>query len=455
MIFGDWPWRHWRSLRPDARALRLGDECLTWRQLCRRIDALAAGFIAQGVRPEQGVMLRAYNHPQTLLAWLALLQCGARILPVNPQIPRALLAALLPHFSVSHALLLADDAPFDALATLSLRETQGACDAGWRPERLATLTLTSGSSGLPKAAAHTPAGHLASAAGVLALLPFNEGDDWQLSLPLYHVSGQGILWRWLLKGAGLTVRERLPLAQALAGCTHASLVPTQLWRLLNDDAPLSLTCVLLGGAAIPVALAEASRARGIQTFCGYGLTEFASTVCAKETDGEADVGRPLPGREVRIVDGGIWLRAASMAAGYWRDGALLPLVNAEGWFATRDRGELRDGRLTVLGRMDNLFFCGGEGIQPEEVERIIGRHPQLEQVFIVPLDDAEFGQRPVAVVEGSAELDIEQLPGWAKARLACFQQPVCWLRLPASLKTGGIKISRRALREWVNATLRG
>ena len=158
---------------------------------------------------------------------------------------------------------------------------------------------------------------------------------------------------------------------------------------------------------------------------------------------------------MRIVDGEIWLRAASMAAGYWRDGALLPLVNAEGWFATRDRGELRDGRLTVLGRMDNLFFCGGEGIQPEEVERIIGRHPQLEQVFIVPLDDAEFGQRPVAVVEGSAELDIEQLPGWAKARLACFQQPVCWLRLPASLKTGGIKISRRALREWVNATLRG
>lgn len=140
MIFGDWPWRHWRSLRPDARALRLGDECLTRRQLCRRIDALAAGFIARGVRPEQGVMLRAYNHPQTLLAWLALLQCGARILPVNPQIPRALLAALLPHFSVSHALLLADDAPFDALAALSLREAQGACDAGWQPERLATLT---------------------------------------------------------------------------------------------------------------------------------------------------------------------------------------------------------------------------------------------------------------------------------------------------------------------------
>lgn len=51
-----------------------------------------------------------------------------------------------------------------------------------------------------------------------------------------------------------------------------------------------------------------------------------------------------------------------MAAGYWRDGALWPLANAQGWFATRDRGEWHDGRLTILGRMDNLFFSGGEGI---------------------------------------------------------------------------------------------
>ncbi|WP_297207568.1 o-succinylbenzoate--CoA ligase [uncultured Pluralibacter sp.] len=454
MTFSDWPWRHWCAQRPQARALRLGDESLSWQQLCQRIDALAAGFIRQGVRPGQGVMLRAYNHPQALLAWLALLQCGARILPVNPQLPRALLEVLLPQFTLSHALTLADDGAFDGLTTLALREDlQGNTEAGWQPARLATMTLTSGSSGLPKAAVHTLAAHLASAEGVLALMPFEQDDDWQLSLPLFHVSGQGILWRWLLRGARLTVRERLPLDEALAGCTHASLVPTQLWRLLNDNAPLSLKCVLLGGAAIPVALAEACHTRGIRTFCGYGLTEFASTVCAKETDGAADVGRPLPGREVRVVDGEIWLRAASMAAGYWRDGGLVPLTNPQGWFATRDRGELRDGALTVLGRMDNLFFSGGEGIQPEEVERIIAHHPLVEQVFVVPLDDAEYGQRPVAVVEGGEGLDLRQRPGWASSRLACFQRPVYWLQLPGSLKTGGIKISRRALREWVNATL--
>ncbi len=68
-----------------------------------------------------------------------------------------------------------------------------------------------------------------------------------------------------------------------------------------------------------------------------------------------------------------------MAAGYWRDGALLPLVNEQGWFATRDRGEWHDGRLTILGRMDNLFFSGGEGIQPEALERVIVTHPQVSR----------------------------------------------------------------------------
>lgn len=84
------------------------------------------------------------------------------------------------------------------------------------------------------------------------------------------------------------------------------------------------------------------------------------------------------------------------------------------------------------------------------MERVIGAHPLIGQVFIVPQDDAEFGQRPVAVVECSAHCEPCELAGWCADKLARFQQPVRWLRLPESLKTGGIKISRRALRDWVN-----
>lgn len=80
----DWPWRHWRQVRAEVPALRLNDEVLSWSELCTRVDHLASGFAAQGVEEGDGVLLRAWNHPRALLAWLALLQCGARVLPVNP-----------------------------------------------------------------------------------------------------------------------------------------------------------------------------------------------------------------------------------------------------------------------------------------------------------------------------------------------------------------------------------
>jgi O-succinylbenzoic acid--CoA ligase len=107
-------------------------------------------------------------------------------------------------------------------------------------------------------------------------------------------------------------------------------------------------------------------------------------------------------------------------------------------------------RLTIIGRLDNLFFSGGEGIQPEEVERVIAAHPAVKQIFVVPVDDAEFGQRPVAVVEADAEFDLSLMAEWVQGRLARFQQPVRWLPLPDSVKQGGIKISRARLIAWVN-----
>ncbi|PUV73012.1 o-succinylbenzoate--CoA ligase [Cronobacter sakazakii] len=451
MSLFDWPWRHWASMRPHDIALRADSVDITWRALCKRIDALAAGFHQQGVRDGDGVAVCAKNSERTLLAWLALLQCGARILPLNPQLPAPLINALLPSLTLRYAVCIGDAPALPGLTLLDWREPAAAYAAAWQADRLVSMTLTSGSSGLPKAAVHTAFAHLESARGVLSLIPFHAADCWLLSLPLFHVSGQGIFWRWLRAGAQLAVRDSLPLYEALEGCTHASLVPTQLWRLLAMPVcRLSLKAVLLGGAAIPVALTQAAAQREIACWCGYGLTEFASTVCAKRADGEADVGVPLPGREVMLAGDEIWLRGTSMAAGYWRDGALVPLTNAQGWFATRDRGAWRDGKLLVPGRLDNLFFCGGEGVQPEAVERVLSQHPQVRQALVVPLEDDEFGARPVAVIECEASFEPQALRLWASDKLARFEQPVAWLRLPETLKNGGIKISRRALRDWVN-----
>ncbi|MBK4584874.1 AMP-binding protein, partial [Enterobacter hormaechei] len=130
MSFTDWPWRHWRTRRADKLALRLDDITLSWSQLGERIDRLAAGFQSQGVTDGDGVMLLAHNHPQTLLAWLALLQCGARILPVNPQLPRPLLDVLLPQMTLRFALVL--NGEYDGLPGLVLREGEGQGGVTWR-----------------------------------------------------------------------------------------------------------------------------------------------------------------------------------------------------------------------------------------------------------------------------------------------------------------------------------
>lgn len=448
MIFHHWPWHHWARLRGSDCALILEGQTLDWTTLCQRVDALAGGFHQQGVKTGDGVALKGKNSPQLLLTWLALLQCGARVLPLNPQFPDPFLKDLLPGLTLSWGISLPDENPIPGLPVLQWL-TEEPWREDWQSERFATMTLTSGSSGIPKAAVHTYAAHLASAEGVLSRLNYGSEDSWLLSLPLFHVSGQGIFWRWLLAGGRLVVKPQLPLAIALKGCTHASLVPTQLWRLLEQKHAFTLREVLLGGATIPVTLTQQAEAAGLTSWCGYGLTELASTVCAKLADGLPDVGPVLPGQVLKIVDGEIWLRSASLASGYWRDGQLVSLCNAEGWFPTRDCGVLHGDRLQIMGRADNLFFSAGEGIQPEAVEQVIARHPAIEQVFIVPVADVEFGQRPVAVIAIREGVNFQEISTWLDGKLPRFQIPVHWYLLPDPFKQEGIKVSRHKLTDWV------
>jgi len=448
MTFHHWPWHYWADLRGGDEALILEGRTLDWATLCQHIDGLAGGFHQQGVKEGDGVALRGKNSAQLLLAWMALLQCGARVLPLNPQFPDEFLSDLLPGLSLSWGISLPDTEPVSGLPTLQWL-TAEPWQEYWQPDRLASMTLTSGSSGLPKAAVHTCAAHLASAAGVLSRLSYRAEDSWLLSLPLFHVSGQGIFWRWLRVGGKLVVKPDLALASALQGCTHASLVPTQLWRLLEQKQTFTLREVLLGGATIPVALTQEAKAVGLVCWCGYGLTELASTVCTKLADGLPDVGTVLPGHQLKIMAGEIWVRSATLARGYWRDGELVSLCNADGWFPTRDFGVLNDNRLQIIGRADNLFFSGGEGVQPEIVEQIIARHPSIEQVFIVPVTDVEFGQRPVAIVSARGEINFQEIHLWLNDKLPRFQIPVHWYTLPEQFKLEGIKVSRQKLMLWV------
>ncbi|MCW2478358.1 o-succinylbenzoate--CoA ligase [Candidatus Symbiopectobacterium sp. NZEC135] len=459
----DWPWRYWAARKPQTFALTVEAQAWSWQRLASHCEALAADFSRQGVNPDDIVALRGKNSATMLFSYLALLQCGARVLPLNPQLPASLLSTLLPSLGVAHWLSVAppdDDAPVfcnplhypDSVTVTTPAERPL---PEWQASRLATLTLTSGSSGLPKAAVHAFSAHIASAQGVIELMAFTAQDSWLLSLPLFHVSGQGIVWRWLTAGARLVLRSAQPLEHALQDCSYASLVPTQLWRLLAQGTlPDSLSAVLLGGAAIPLELTQQAEARGIRCWCGYGMTEMASTVCAKRADGQAGVGLPLLAREIDVQEGEILLRGDSMAAGYWRDGTLLPLTDSDGWFHTRDSGVFQHNEWHVLGRLDNQFFSGGEGIQPENIEALLLAHPKVQQACVVPVTDAEFGQRPVAVIDVSPDVTLAAIRDWLTPQLAGFQRPVAYYAMPADLHGGGIKIARVQVQAWAEKIYR-
>ncbi|WP_127958496.1 o-succinylbenzoate--CoA ligase [Serratia microhaemolytica] len=453
----DWPWRYWAAQRPQATALLDQQQPVSWLSLQQQIDRLATGFYQQRVEPGQVIALHGHNSYTQLLAYLALLQCGALVLPLNPELPGSILNALWQDLPITAVVAIETPSTLPATVTRLSMEPAGCSTIAqleWQPTRLATLTLTSGSVGLPKAAAHSYHAHLRSADAVLQRFTFQADDRWLLSLPLFHISGQAIIWRWLSVGAQLVLRQRQPLLTALAGCSHASLVPTQLWRLLAQPSAVpGLKQVLLGGAQIPLELTQQAEQRGIACWCGYGLTELASTVCMKRADAHASVGEPLAGYQLRLVDQEVWIRSASLAAGYWKQGQLRPMVDRQGWFHSRDRGSLVHSELSLLGRLDNLFFSGAEGVQPEMIERELAAHPQIRQVIIVPVNDIEFGQRPVAVAEWQGELSLAGLLHWAQSRLTNFQRPIALLPLPAELRNGTLKIARYRVQQWAATQL--
>lgn len=444
-----YPWQVFAHHPDFAKkiALRTAQgEFFSWANVGAKIDQMA-GFLQQkGVSSESAVAFCGKNSESILFLYLATIQLGAKILGLNPAFPQEKITALCQAYQIDHCfrdedLLVCpqrDFMPFDGDFS-----------------RAATLTLTSGSTGLPKAVVHHVQAHLDNARGVCQLMQFDEMRSWLLSLPLYHVSGQGIVWRWLATGAELHFPQ-VDFYASLLNATHASLVPTQLQRLLHylQSQPISTIStrhILLGGAHIPVDLTQQTAHYGISTYSGYGMTEMASTVFAKLSDDKPGVGQPLSGRDYHLVNGEIWLKGAGLAMGYWRDQAILPLTNDEGWLQTKDKGLWQDDELVIVGRLDNMFISGGENIQPEEIEQIIAQHPQVNQVFVLPKNDPEFGQRPVALVnfdEPFSPSAVENLTEFLQGKLARFKQPVAYYPLP-QLENGGIKVSRKLLAEWL------
>jgi o-succinylbenzoate---CoA ligase len=348
------------------------------------------------MRPLRAVLVERATPRLTELLAAALDGTGPAILPLDAALPAARLAQLIEALDPDSV-----EDPRGVDQPRSVRN-QGVA------EGTAVVIGTSGSTGAPKGVELSAAALRHSARASLDRVGARPGERWLCCLPVTHVAGLQVLVRSLVGGTEPVLAGRADaVTLAASGCSHISLVPTQLRRLLESDEPAPLagfSSVLLGGAAAPAALLAAARAADVPVVTTYGMTETCGG-CVYD-------GVPLDGVRVKIdEDERVWLGGPVLFTRY-RGASGAP---ADNWFRTGDLGRLdQSGRLTVRGRADDVINTGGHKVVPGEVAAALESCPGVRDVAVVGQPDPEWGERVVAVV---APADPADPPGLELLRL--------------------------------------
>ncbi|UVE96287.1 AMP-binding protein [Dietzia sp. B32] len=353
----------------------------------------------------------------------------------------------------------------------------------------ALVVSTSGSTGTPKGAMLSAAALAASAESTDTVL--GGPGRWLLALPAHHIAGLQVILRSLRAGHEPVVMDvtrgfdPASLPDAVAACragttagggagawggagsvagggaggdsprAYTSLVPGQLAKVLDGGPPeaiaalAELDAVLLGGAAAaPELLARATDA-GIRVVRTYGMSETAGG-CVYD-------GEPLPGVTVEVDDdeGRVWLAGPQLASGY-RNAPDHPAFARPGWFRTDDAGRVgHDGRLRILGRLDEALSVGGLTLLPQTVEDALRGHPAVVDVVVVGIPDDRLGTRPVAAVTLRSPASPDDLRAHVVASLGAHSAPAVVAVLDALPTLPGGKVDRRGVAAgFVGGTIR-
>ncbi|MGA8258125.1 MAG: AMP-binding protein [Nocardioides sp.] len=286
------------------------------------------------------------------------------------------------------------------------------------------VVATSGSSGRPKRVRLSRRAVLASVAATERRL--GASGAWVLKLPDNYVAGIQVAARSLV--AGYEPLLDWPDAEWRSHTPwFTSLVPTQLHRLLGDPAEVAALqrahTVLLGGGPIDPALRAKAAASDINVVATYGAAETAGG-CVYD-------GVPLDGVALKIdADGRIRIGGPTLFDGYEGDPELTARTLVDGWFVTADAGRFDDdGRLHVLGRIDDVVVSGGVNVPGPAVAARLRAHPEVKDAEVVGVSDEEWGNRLVAFVVGPVDLDAlrdwvaEQHPrSWAPRQVVALDE---------------------------------
>ena len=443
---------------PERRALVWEGGALTHGELDALAVAAAARLATRGVGPGARLALAIPNRWAFVVALLAGWKLGATVVPLDPRLT-----------SEERRAILADLAP-----ALMLEEADVAAASPAGPEALrvpapvdapALILYTSGSTGRPKGAvighAALASANLSWAGPVMSLTP---EDVVLAALPLSHSFGlNGALLAPLSAGASVTLLERFSPEAALDAIrrdrvTVFPAVATMFRRILDGSRLTrsdvgSLRIAVSGAAPCPWELAEEWRSRtGVRILRGYGMTELFRPISYRASDpseSPAAVGHPVPGVEVRIVEGELWIKSPHAMQSYLNaPEETREVLTGDGWFRTGDLARVAaDGSVEIVGRKRERILRAGYSIFPAEVETVLLTHPAVAEAAVIGVQHGELGEEVAAFValKPRASARPEELVAYCRERLASFKYPRQVTILPELPKSATGKILKAGL----------
>lgn len=468
-------------MQPDDTALRFLGATTTWRELDRRVTALAGALHRRGVGFGDRVLILMLNRTEFVEAFLAANRLGAVAVPVNFRLTPPELAFLVEDCEgrvvVTEPVLAGVAAAVRKLAPLletiivagapsedGLLGYEDLLDEpGKAPpvvdvpnDSPALIMYTSGTTGRPKGAVLTHT----NLAGQTLTMVFTNGADINtdvgfIGVPLFHIAGIGSMLPGLTLGRPTVIH---PLGDFNPGqlldvleaerVTGIFLVPAQ-WQAVcaaQQAQPRDVALRHLSWGAAPASdtllrlMAETFPAAKI--LAAFGQTEMSPVTCMLLGDDAirklGSVGRVIPTVAARVVDddmndvpvgevGEIVYRAPTLMAGYWNNPEATAEAFAGGWFHSGDLvRQDEEGYVWVVDRKKDMIISGGENIYCAEVENALAAHPAIAEVAVIGRPHPKWGEVPVAVVALAATASApkpDELGDFLNERLARYKHP--------------------------------
>jgi acyl-CoA synthetase (AMP-forming)/AMP-acid ligase II len=454
---------------PDSPLLQFQGERRSYREVDAETDQLAHVVADRSIGKGDRVALMLPNGLGYPTAWLALAKLGAIAVPVNVGYRSADLAHVLRDSGARLALTTAELAPrigevapdLPVLDEAAVAAATAAAPAGppatepGRGRDLLNLQYTSGTTGFPKACmlSHDYWLNLAERCGQLAgLVP---GDVCLAAQPFTYMDPQWMTAATIACGGTLEILPRFSASSFWesardSGATYTYLIGTMPLLLLRQpERPAErehrLRLVSCSGI-VPELHAEFERRWGVPWREAYGMTEtgvdLAVGIDEADSVGSGTIGRPVAGKEARIVDaddrplpdgetGELVVRGGVPMQGYWNRPQETAATLRRGWLHTGDLA-VRDaqGRFRLVGRLKDMVRRGGENVAAAEVEAVLATHPAVATAAVIAVPDALRGEEVKAVVQLRDDLGQDpaaaELRAFAAERLAPFKVPRYW-----------------------------